>query len=323
MTYSGMKAILALANQFGLKKEGYITYTADSFCQYYPVQSRTFIVSSENKQFQKDSDEHTLFGSSLDGQEKNVRLDVWGGNPDSEDWEVEECGVLSYELTEVNARKLVVVGIYDTHDDAYRAMLARAAEVFECSEENAALRLKNAGDLAPDCAWVNDVVVSGDDYDWNIIRLFNDGQSIKAKKHEPNGIEPRKIRGQREFEAKDIVFNDEMLLDSTVGCVGFYLCVPDEPGKILGREATLWEEKCGGKINLYAFYDIVGKHVTDYLCVEVAQDDIDKDLCFYYYLSDNEKKLFEAKMHEYNYDGCTLEELCKEYELENQPCEEN
>lgn len=63
-----------------------IVYTKDSFTKPYPLKSRTYVISSDNKRFQPGKIGNSIFGSCLDGTDQGVRLDLYFG-----EWKVEYC----------------------------------------------------------------------------------------------------------------------------------------------------------------------------------------------------------------------------------------
>lgn len=155
------------------------------------------------------------------------------------------------------------------------------------------------------------------DVDWEIVQLFNNGKSICSNLFEPDFAQKSEIRGKREFTAKDIAFDDEMLFEPADGFVCFSLRVPPQPEAVFGKSVHI--DGYGGQIDLAVFFNIETGHITDYVQISVSKDAANApDEAFLYRLSDNEKKLFEEKMHAYSHNGCTLADLCKEYELAHQ-----
>ena len=72
---------------------GAIVFTEDSFNKAYPLESRTYIVSSRNKAYMPDMLGYSIFGSCLDGTDQCVRLDGYmkaehGGK---KGWKVDYC----------------------------------------------------------------------------------------------------------------------------------------------------------------------------------------------------------------------------------------
>lgn len=72
---------------------GYLVFTEDSFSKPYSEESRTYEISSNNKFFIPGMGGRSLFGSSLDGTDRNVRLDqfmanIYGGK---DGWKLERC----------------------------------------------------------------------------------------------------------------------------------------------------------------------------------------------------------------------------------------
>lgn len=71
----------------------HIVFTADSFAEPYPLESRTYVVSSNNKAFQPCMGGYSIFASSLDGSDRGVRLEQYmaaerGGK---DGWKVDYC----------------------------------------------------------------------------------------------------------------------------------------------------------------------------------------------------------------------------------------
>lgn len=73
----------------GTHIKGYIVFSEDSFDKPYPIESRTYVVSSNNKAFQSGIGGYSIYGSSLDGTDVCVRLDGYMRceNP----WKIEGC----------------------------------------------------------------------------------------------------------------------------------------------------------------------------------------------------------------------------------------
>lgn len=73
----------------------HIIFTMDSFDREYPLLSRTYAVSSNNKAFRPNMGGYSIFGDSLDGTDIGVRLEGYmaeEGNPGG--WKVEDCYIL-------------------------------------------------------------------------------------------------------------------------------------------------------------------------------------------------------------------------------------
>lgn len=312
MKYDELIAKFHRANEEGRTIEGYITFTAQSFEQAYPLQARTYLVSSNNKRFKTGMTSNSIFASALDGSDDGVRLDLYMQNTgNAGGWVVEDCGLVSYQLLETCDRSPMVLGIYPNYTKAHHAMLdainvALDGEVDKYVADEAA-------EINDFDSWANDAGKNHSNYDWNIFRLFNDGHSIRseADMNEVKTANTKAIRGQREFSADDIIFDDEILVEAD-GLISFYLCVPEQAEEILGEAVHLGE--CDGQVNLMAFYDAKKGHITDSLVVTVIKDmaDGNSEKTFLYELSTKEKELFEAKMKAYSYNGSTLADLCKE-----------
>lgn len=93
MTYDEMTQKFCEAERAGYHLTGYIVFSEDSFGELYPVQSRTYEVSSDNKAFQTNMGGYSIFGSAIDGSDPMVRLEGYmrvekGG---ANGWKIERC----------------------------------------------------------------------------------------------------------------------------------------------------------------------------------------------------------------------------------------
>ena len=95
MSYPQLKARLRQAEKDRSHTVGYIVFTADSFDKSYTEEERTYVVSSNNKAFIEGMGGYSIYASSLDGSDENVRLeaymaDEYGGK---DGWKIEKCYV--------------------------------------------------------------------------------------------------------------------------------------------------------------------------------------------------------------------------------------
>lgn len=72
---------------------GYIVFTEGSFDKDYTKESRTYIVSSDNKAFQPNKCGYSIYASCLDGTDPCVRLEQYidceyGGK---DGWHIDYC----------------------------------------------------------------------------------------------------------------------------------------------------------------------------------------------------------------------------------------
>lgn len=97
MNYSDLKQIFQELKRT-LPRENltaHIIFTEDSFAKEYPLLSRTYSVSSDNKAFWPNVGGYSIFACCLDGTDQGVRLDWYmaeEGNPGG--WTVEGCYIL-------------------------------------------------------------------------------------------------------------------------------------------------------------------------------------------------------------------------------------
>lgn len=69
-----------------------IVITEDSFDQQYSLDARSYRISSDNKAFIAGMGGYSIYGSSLDGSDRNVRLERYleeEGNPKG--WKIDYC----------------------------------------------------------------------------------------------------------------------------------------------------------------------------------------------------------------------------------------
>lgn len=68
--------------------KGVIVFSNESFDKPYPLEARSYVISSDNKAFFPDMISNSIFGSSLDGSDVGIRIDWYS------DWIVEDCYLL-------------------------------------------------------------------------------------------------------------------------------------------------------------------------------------------------------------------------------------
>ena len=105
MTYSEMAQKFREAEKNSEHLDGYIVFTEDSFTEKYPLESRTYVVSSDNKAYRPNMGGYSIYATSLDGTDKNVRLEAYmaaekGGK---DGWKIERCYMKEREMIEIMA----------------------------------------------------------------------------------------------------------------------------------------------------------------------------------------------------------------------------
>lgn len=93
--YSELKKIFRQheAEHPGKPLTGHIVFTEDTWPDKYPLEGRTYVVTSQNKAFMPNMGGYSIFGYSLDGTDMGVRLEAYmaeerGGN---DGWKVDYC----------------------------------------------------------------------------------------------------------------------------------------------------------------------------------------------------------------------------------------
>jgi hypothetical protein len=100
MTYPELKNYFRAAERNRQHLTGYIVFSPASFTQEYSLESRTYMVSSDNKAFQSRMGGYSIFATSLDGSDPCVRLEQYmsaehGGK---NGWQIERCYMMADEL---------------------------------------------------------------------------------------------------------------------------------------------------------------------------------------------------------------------------------
>jgi hypothetical protein len=100
MTYKELKHFFRVAERNLQHLTGYIVFSPASFTQEYSLESRTYVVSSDNKAFQPRMGGYSIFASCLDGTDPYVRLEQYmstecGG---SDGWQIERCYMMEDEV---------------------------------------------------------------------------------------------------------------------------------------------------------------------------------------------------------------------------------
>ena len=113
MPYNEMKALFRQAEKEGRHTTGYIVFTEDSFDKPYTEDSRTYVVSSDNKAFIEGMGGYSIYASSLDGSDPCVRIERYmaaehGGK---DGWKIEKCYMKdenNKEMIEILAGKFFI-----------------------------------------------------------------------------------------------------------------------------------------------------------------------------------------------------------------------
>ena len=74
-----------------------ITFSQESFTKIYPEESRTYIISSDNKAFKPNMGGYSIYGRSIDGTDPNVRLEKYMFNEQGgeDGWKIEKAFIIS------------------------------------------------------------------------------------------------------------------------------------------------------------------------------------------------------------------------------------
>lgn len=97
MDYAELKHIFRELKRSYPKKDltAHIIFTEDSFDDSYPLLSRTYTFTSDNKAFWSKLGGYSIFASCLDGTDQRVRLDWYMAEEGNQNgWKIEECYIL-------------------------------------------------------------------------------------------------------------------------------------------------------------------------------------------------------------------------------------
>lgn len=105
MTDGAMRNYFRAAERAGQHLTGYIIFSPASFTEEYSQESRTYVVSSDNKAFQPNMGGYSIYASALDGSDPIVRIEQYmaaerGGR---DGWQIERCYMMSDEMERARA----------------------------------------------------------------------------------------------------------------------------------------------------------------------------------------------------------------------------
>lgn len=105
LTYGTMKTYFRAAEQAGQHLTGYIVFSPASFDQEYSLESRTYVVSSDNKAFIPNMGGYSIYASSLDGSDRFVRLEWYMASEQGgkDGWQIERCYMSADEVKKAKA----------------------------------------------------------------------------------------------------------------------------------------------------------------------------------------------------------------------------
>lgn len=90
LSYREMSDMFYHINKVGLEHVcGYIVFSEENFKDVYSEQSRTYVVSSNNKAYIPGAGGYSIYGSCLDGTDQNIRLE--GYMRGEKAWQIERC----------------------------------------------------------------------------------------------------------------------------------------------------------------------------------------------------------------------------------------
>lgn len=119
MIYLTMKNYFRAAERACQHLTGFIVFSPASFTKEYSAESRTYVVSSDDKAFWPNAGGYSIFASSLDGSDPCVRIELYMaselGGPDG--WQIERCFM---NADEVEKARALIVAEQERKRDAVR-----------------------------------------------------------------------------------------------------------------------------------------------------------------------------------------------------------
>ena len=105
LSYGTMRKYFYAAERVGQHLTGYIVFSQASFSKEYSLESRTYEVTSNNKAYRPNMGGYSIFASSLDGSDVNIRLEQYmavehGG---ADGWKIERCYMKADEVEKAKA----------------------------------------------------------------------------------------------------------------------------------------------------------------------------------------------------------------------------
>ena len=105
MTYQKMRSYFRAAERHNQHLTGYIVISQASFEETYSLESRTYVVSSDNKAYQPNMGGYSIFAVALDGSDNGVRLEQYlsseyGGQ---DGWQIERCYMAADDVERAKA----------------------------------------------------------------------------------------------------------------------------------------------------------------------------------------------------------------------------
>ena len=96
MTYKEMAKLFRDSEENGKHITGVIVFSNDSWDRAYPLDSRSYIVSSDNKAFKPNMCGYSIWGTSIDKTDCNVRLEAYMRDEKGgiDGWKVDYCYLL-------------------------------------------------------------------------------------------------------------------------------------------------------------------------------------------------------------------------------------
>lgn len=178
MKYVELEKLLCAANIEGRKMDGFVTFSNESYTKEYTWESRTYLISSDNKRFQEGKISNSIWASSVDGSDVGLKLSNYMFGLYA--WVIEDCGVVDYLLVSTANRKTVSKVVFTTKEQADAAMRKEVSDCIgmdmDADELDGWLEdtpETKAGMVKYTCAYLNDV--DGCDHNWEIFTLFHNG----------------------------------------------------------------------------------------------------------------------------------------------------
>ena len=105
MTYQKMRSYFRAAERHNQHLTGYIVISQASFEETYSLESRTYVVSSDNKAYQPTMRGYSIYASAIDGSDPCVRLEQYlsAELAGADGWQIERCYMAADDVERAKA----------------------------------------------------------------------------------------------------------------------------------------------------------------------------------------------------------------------------
>lgn len=117
---------------------GYITFTDSSFTREYSEKARTYMICSNNKAFLPNTDQYSIYGTSLDRSDSGIRLDWYmEATGVRNGWKIERCWlgepIMSFVVSLDDDDIIYTFDLLKNHTVKHKRKLPEIARILKCA----------------------------------------------------------------------------------------------------------------------------------------------------------------------------------------------